>query len=297
MSSPLRLIGYNTQYCTGHDGVTDPARIAREIAAGDIVALQEIDRFWARTGHLDQAEALAAALPDRYWVYGAGYDMDASRVEAGRVENRRRQFGNMILSRWPILMARNHLLPKLHLSGPMSLQRSALEAVIETPLGALRIFSIHLAHAAAPERRLQILRLLEILEAGGRDGGACSGRDLPKGWSEGAPALAAALAPAPAMPPATVMLGDFNMLPASPEHALIAGESDPIFGPLEREDGLIDAWQSVGAGPGHTFEDANGARRLDYAFCSAALRSRLGEMRVLTDATGSDHLPVALTLR
>ena len=146
----LRTISYNTQYCTGLDKVMDPARIATEVAHGDIIALQEVERHWNRTGDVDQVAALGEALPDRYWVYGAGYDTDASTVIDGRVQNRRRQFGNMILSRWPILMSRNHILPKLNLVGPMSLQRSALEAVIDTPIGALRVFSVHLAHAAAP---------------------------------------------------------------------------------------------------------------------------------------------------
>ena len=284
----LRVISYNTQFCTGLDQVTDPARIAAEIGHGDIIGLQEIERHWSRTGDVDQAEAIGAALPDRYWVYGAGYDMDASRVVDGRVENRRRQFGNMILSRWPVLMSRNHLLPKLNLRGPMSLQRSALEAVIATPLGTVRVFSVHLAHAAASERRLQIARLMEIVADGRRDGGAWSGRDIPAGWRDDGPPVA--------VPLATLLLGDFNAVPGSPEHAMIVGETDPQFGSLALADGVVDAWMLAGEGgvdaPGATFGTAQGARRIDYIFCTADLAERLRAVRVLTEAVGSDHRPV-----
>ena len=284
----LTLISYNTQYCTGLDGITDPKRIAREIGHGDIIALQEIDRHWARTDHADQAEALSAALPDRYWVFGAGYDMDASTALDGRVINRRRQFGNMILSRWPILMSRNHLLPKLHLSGPMSLQRSALETVIETPIGPLRIFSVHLAHAAASERRLQIKRLLEVVDQGRRDGGAWSGAHINPGWADDGPTVA--------IPRATVLLGDFNLVPSSKEYEMLAGEVDPVFGPLTQEDQFADTWQLAGTGPGTTFEDQHGARRLDFAFCSSDLRASIASVSVITDASGSDHLPVQMRI-
>ena len=71
------------------------------------------------------------ALPDHHWVYGANLDMDASyRDAAGRLVNRRRQFGTMILSRLPIVSSRNHLLPKYGTLTQHSIQQGALEAVI-----------------------------------------------------------------------------------------------------------------------------------------------------------------------
>ena len=231
----IRFVSYNTQYCTGLDGRTDLDRIAADIASADVMALQEIDRHWQRTGHVDQADGLAERFPDYHWAYGPGVDVDASyREPGGRLVNRRRQFGNMVLARWPILMVRNHLLPKLHLRNPLSLQRSALETVVALPDGPCRVVSVHLAHAATSERLLQIERLLEILEAAPRDGGAWSGIDYDARWALDAP-------PHP-QPSRSIVMGDFNCEPNSDEYALLCGPVDPAFGPLSTCDGLTDAW-------------------------------------------------------
>ena len=145
-----------------------------------------------------------------------GVDVDASyRDETGRLVNRRRQFGNMVLARWPILMVRNHLLPKLHLRNPLSLQRSALETIVALPDGPCRVVSVHLAHAATSERLTQIERLLAILKAAPGDGGAWSGTDFDAGWGLDAP-------PIP-QPSRTIAMGDFNCEPNSEEYALLCG--------------------------------------------------------------------------
>lgn len=59
-----RLITYNVHRCLGLDGSLSPARIAQVIAPyqPDIVALQELDVFRARTGSIDQAHAIAGEL-------------------------------------------------------------------------------------------------------------------------------------------------------------------------------------------------------------------------------------------
>jgi endonuclease/exonuclease/phosphatase family metal-dependent hydrolase len=149
----MRIVSYNIQYGTGKDGRIDLARIAGDIGDADVIALQEVERHFSGTGDTDQPSALAALFPDHYWIYGAGVDMDAATPEA---RGRRRQFGNMLLSRWPVLSSRNHLLPKIAYVELLALQRSALEGVIETPLGALRFYSVHLGHVGAAERAAQI---------------------------------------------------------------------------------------------------------------------------------------------
>jgi endonuclease/exonuclease/phosphatase family metal-dependent hydrolase len=60
----VRILTYNVHSCIGLDRRLSPERIARVIArhAPDIVALQEIDVGRSRTGHLDQARAIADAL-------------------------------------------------------------------------------------------------------------------------------------------------------------------------------------------------------------------------------------------
>ena len=98
----MRFVTYNIQYGKGRDGRFDLRRIADAVREADVIALQEVERYWIRSGLVDQAAELAALLSDHHWVYGPGLDMDASvRDPAGRPVSRRRQFGNMLLARGP----------------------------------------------------------------------------------------------------------------------------------------------------------------------------------------------------
>ncbi len=115
------FVSYNIQWGTGKDGRVDLARIVGEIGAADVIALQEVERFWTRSHQSDQAAELAALFPEHHWVYGPGLDLDGSqRDEQGRLLCRRRQFGNRLLSRGPILASRHPLLPKRALEVTLS---------------------------------------------------------------------------------------------------------------------------------------------------------------------------------
>ena len=185
----MRLVTYNIQYGLGQDGRYDLARIAAEVAEADVIALQEVDRFWQRSGMVDAPAELGRHLPGHHWVFGANLDMDADVRDAeGRVVHRRRQFGTMILSRSPILSSRNHLLPKYGTLTQHSIQQGTLEAVIEAPFGPLRVYSVHLSHLDAATRLPQVAALLDIHRRAPGEGGAwCGGHPDPSaGWTEGA---------------------------------------------------------------------------------------------------------------
>ena len=178
----MRLVTYNVQFGLGKDGRYDLARIASEVRDADIIALQEVDRHWRRSGCVDSPAVLGAALPEHHWVYGANLDMDAShRDAAGRLVNRRRQFGTMILSRWPIVSSRNHLLPKYATLTQHSIQQGALEAVIAFErAGPVRIYSVHLSHLGPALRLPQVEELLDIHARAESEGGAwCGGHRDP----------------------------------------------------------------------------------------------------------------------
>ena len=84
----MRLVSYNIQYCTGKDGTVDVGRVVAEVENADIIAMQEVDRFWSRSGMTDQVEEITRRLPDHHWVYGPGIDLNASiRDRAGRLQN------------------------------------------------------------------------------------------------------------------------------------------------------------------------------------------------------------------
>lgn len=280
----MRVVSYNIQFGTGKDGRVDLARIAAEIGNADIIALQEVERHASASGGTDQPAELAALFADHFWVYGAGVDLHGATEDD---RGRRRQFGNMVLSRWPILSKRDLLLPKVAYVDQLALQRSALEGVIETPLGALRVYSVHLGHVGAPERRDQIEALLAHVQTAPDDGGVVSGRRLSRHWTaDGAP---------PPMPAPALVLGDFNLGPEDAEYALLAGPVDGKYGRLTTSRLLVDAWAAAGHDPagGHTCVAHDGRPvRIDYCFMTPGLRDRLASVRVGAEAQGSDHQPL-----
>ena len=275
------FVSYNIQWGTGKDGRVDLARIAGEIGAADVIALQEVDRFWSRSEMGDQAAEFGALFPGHHWVYGPAMDLDGSTREGdGRLLNRRRQFGNMLLARAPILSTRNHMLPKMALEAALSLQRAALEAVIAAPSGPLRVYSVHLNHSSAEERLRQIARLRQIVAGAPCEGGAWSGRDYHPVWEEDGPQ--------PPMPARALLFGDFNLTPGSQEHAALRNG----------DDGLVDAWLALGhgEGPGWTCHEELGGKRIDYAFVTPELKDRLRAMSVDHAAQGSDHQPIRIEI-
>ncbi len=283
----MHVVSYNIQYGVGKDGAVDLARIAGEIGDADVIALQEVERYFEATGMVDQAVEIAAMFPGHHWIYGPGVDQDASLLgDDGAVLNRRRQFGNMLLARGPIVSSRNHLLPKFGMVGPLALQRSALEGIVETEAGPVRFYSVHLGHASAPERRLQIAKLMEIVRAAPAQGGVWSGNHAGKHWTSSGPV--------PPMPAAAVLLGDFNLTPDDGEYEILVGESDEKYGRLTPLDGLVDCWIAAGNDPdgGVTNPNVKHGIRIDYALATPDVIGRLKSMWVDANAVGSDHQPL-----
>ena len=287
----MKLVSYNIQYGFGTDGRYDLERIARVVADADIIALQEVERFWKRTGNDDQPEILSRLLPDHYFVYGPAFDMDASSAEAGKVLNRRRQFGTMILSRLPIEWSRLHLLPMRRTVTPLNTQNAALECLIRTPFGPVRFFSIHLAHIGVEERLEQIVFLLDRHHRVAVEGGPWSGVDdePQRDWTNGQAE--------PEAPLAAIWLGDFNSEPGSAEYMRIAG-SNPYHPGAGYSGGFSDAALAAGLRPSElhthvkTIDGQVRKRQLDHCFVGSPMASRVRSVRVDNDEIASDHHPL-----
>ena len=277
----MKFASYNIQFGRGRDGRFDLARIAEAVAGADVIALQEVERHWPRSGDIDQPAELARLLDGWHWVYGPGVDLHAGGG------NRRRQFGNMLLSRTPILSSRNHLLPKRASLGPMSLQRSALEAVIETRVGMLRCYSLHLTHLSAVTRLAQVEALLGIHTAAPAEGAAIAAGEIKPEWQ--------CEPPAPALGSLAVLMGDFNAESDSAEYALLVGPPSDYGGTrVSSPAGFVDAWVASGhqEAAGVT-SDINGRPvRIDYCLVSGALGTRIRGAWIDDQAEGSDHQPM-----
>ena len=169
----MRLVGYNTQFSRGRDGRIDIDRMVAAVHEADIIALQEIERHWLRSAEADQPAEIAARLPKHHWVYGPYFDVDASKVAGdGTVTNRRRQFGVMTLSRWPILSSRLHILPKFKTATVFNMVAGFLETVIDAPGGPLRHYNVHLCDVTPDERLAQIARIFDVVWSAPKEGGA-----------------------------------------------------------------------------------------------------------------------------
>ena len=283
----MRLLTWNIQYGFGADGRFDLDRIAARIRHHDpdIIALQEVERFWRRSFETDQPAELARRLAGYYWVYGANLDMHAGTPER---PNRRRQFGNMILSRWPILSSRNFPLPKFGTLTQHSIQQGALEAVVRTPSGRpLRVYSTHLSHLATHTRLPQVEALLAIHQRAFAEGGAWYGGhpDPRAGWTEGE---------MPPMPREAVIMGDLNFTPDSEEYARLIGPLVAPYGRLVNRDGFVDAW--VAAGHDEREGVTCHGKRIDYILLSAWLFDRVQHAHIDHQTHASDHFPLIVEL-
>lgn len=282
----MKIVTYNIQYGIGLDGKYDVGRIADAVRGADVIALQEVTRNNPRNGDRDMVAEIGEALPDYFAAYGSNFEVNiGSRLENGRAVSTSFQLGNMVLSKTPIHLSRNLLLPRSRSLETMNFQRGALEALIETPLGFIRFYSTHLDHRSPVERQGQIRFLRQRLLNYALEGGGLSG--IPE---IGLPDLP--------YPEAFIVMGDFNMLPGSPEYVELAGRPDHEFGMPLTADLAVDVAQRLAVADLITWVDperpADKSRHkcIDYIFTSASLAKSLQRLWSDRDAVGSDHLPL-----
>jgi len=285
----MKFLTYNIQYGKGKDDQYDIERIVGEIGDADLVALQEVERFWPRSGDTDQVDQITTAMPDHYWVYGAGVDLHADQQSTSN-RGARRQFGNMILSRFPILSSRHHLLPKHGSIDPLSIQRSALETTILCGAHLIRFYSIHLTHLSPQTRLPQINRLLEIHRDAIHEGFPISGNLKGMDWESGVNDQT--------VPADAILMGDFNFQPDSEEYHRMVGPMSPYGGHITSPAGFVDAWLQCGQDKmsGTTSEVRGVPARLDYCFVSTSLRHQIKNCWIDEQARGSDHQPVCVEI-
>lgn len=158
----VRVLSYNMHHGVGIDDELDLQRVADEIEASgaDVVGLQEVDVNWGeRSGWQDQATELADLLGMRV-AFGANLDEDPAPGDTER-----RQYGNAILSRYPIVHAENHLLTNLENPENPPEQRGLLHATIQVRGQRMNFYNTHLDHQRAVQRISQVQEILDLVEA------------------------------------------------------------------------------------------------------------------------------------
>lgn len=281
----MKFTTWNIQYGYGADGLYSLNRIADTIRDRDLIAVQEVDRHWSRTNHDDQPALLADLLPDHHMVYAPAFDMALPNERT-----KRRQFGPLILSRWPILWSRTWPLPKRRMLDPINTQTAALETVIAHPSGPIKLVNLHLAHVGVEERLDQIAFLKTVLGNPTLEGGPWSGTDdePSRNWTEGEAE--------PPNPTRAIWAGDFNMEPGSAEYRALVTQS-PYHPGARYADGLIDPAAGLNL---HThvkqIAGETRLRQLDHIFLTPDLAPKVRRIWAENSNPASDHHPLHMDL-
>ena len=287
---------YNIQWGKGRDGVVDLARVAQAVAQADVIGLQEVERNWRRMDHADQVQRLAELFPDRYVFFAPSIDVDGSSADAnGRVMNQRRQYGLLVISRWPVLTSRVFPLPSYPVHGHLNDRSVLLETVIGHPEAPFRFYVTHLNFISERQRLLQSKQVVEIIADAPLQGSPITGPGVPAS-EYGSDWNALEKAEVPPMPCPAILLGDFNMRLNSPEYAVFTGPIGPDYGRLAECGLFADALTLSGMSErtGVTYPD-NGivrAKRIDHIFVTLEFAGLVHRAWIDELAAGSDHQPV-----
>jgi endonuclease/exonuclease/phosphatase family metal-dependent hydrolase len=149
----LRVMAYNIQAGAGADHVFDLERQARAIESEhpDLVGLEEVDVDWAtRSDYTDEAAWLARRL-QMHVFFAPIYDLPPDR---GGAPDRR--FGVALLSRFPIVRARNLQITRLstQMPNPVPAPGPGFPEVLVNAYGMpLWVYVTHLDYRAEPSVR------------------------------------------------------------------------------------------------------------------------------------------------
>lgn len=276
----MKLITWNIQWCRGADGKVDPQRIvshARRLADFDVLCLQEVAaNFHDLPGSAgeNQFEILAELLPGYTAVPGAA--VDKLGTDGGR-----QVFGNMILSRYPVLSVARMQLPAPFDPKRPSMPRMLLEATLHTPLGPVRVMTTHLEYYSAQQRAAQVEAITQ------HHAEACD-------WAGAAPRSGKSSGPfrRVAQTRSAILTADFNFTPDDPLHARMQAHD----GNASR---FVDVWQHLYPDVAHPLTLGLHDRRqwptpmtCDFIYATEDLLPRLRTVRVDRATDASDHQPV-----
>jgi endonuclease/exonuclease/phosphatase family metal-dependent hydrolase len=170
----LRVMSYNIKHGQTNDSCEQPPRIpgqppfadcGLDLQASidvikahnpDIVGMQEIDRFWSRSGYVDEPAVIAEALGMNHTCYAPNLDHAPDANHSIQPH----QYGTLIVSRFPIQECTNLLLRRVGNTE----QRGLLKAVINVRGVKLQFYTTHL-HTVQADRLLQTEDIAAAIDA------------------------------------------------------------------------------------------------------------------------------------
>lgn len=282
----MKLITWNIQWGRGVDGRVDLGRVvadARRLADFDVLCLQEVSSGYPElpgAGGSDAFIQLAQLLSGYTAIPGIA--VDVPRPSGGR-----RAFGNMILSRFPVLQVFRHLLPQPPDLDNMSMQRIAIEATLAAPSGLVRVTTTHLEYYSLAQRLAQVARLRELQQ----EASAHARKVSPVARSD-------VLFSSPPRGGPAILTGDFNFRPESEEYLLLTSPIDSATAAYR------DAWKLSHAGHAHPstlgvydkVQWPDDPYTCDFIFVSDDLAAKVRTVQVDAQTQASDHQPMLIEL-
>ena len=280
----IQLLSWNIQNGEGVDGVISLERIADTIfnmSNPDVICLQEVSRNCELKDGTqpNQLKQLSSIFKDYTPFFGPAYNV----LRPG--ESEREQFGNIILSKLPVLSNFNHILPQPVDSSFRHMPRQVTEVTVETPFFPICVMTTHLEYGSQKQRYAQVKRILDIKD------------DIDQ----------LSLNPATVQEPGPyaklersnklILCGDFNFESESKEYALLTNNN-------QNQEGLIDAWSQINPNTKHAptcgiFDKKqwpDGAHCRDFTFVSSNLKSNIGSFVVNEETDASDHQPFFVSI-
>jgi len=243
----MRVVTYNIHHAEGSDGRVDLDRIVRVIqeTGADVVCLQEVDKNLSRTGRVDMPKVLAEKLGMKY-VFGANYYFDDG------------EYGNLTLSRFPIVASENIALPNPDGKEPRGCLYTEIslsaDRVPQAPRFSFSVYNTHLGLSAS-ERLAQAEAIVTSLKM---DGDTC------------------------------VVVGDMNEdVDAAGMKVLLERLNDT---PAVFNSG--EARETLSKMPKYTFSATNPLRRIDFILSKSLSTNYFVIPQTDDTRVASDHLPV-----
>jgi endonuclease/exonuclease/phosphatase family metal-dependent hydrolase len=278
------IISWNIQNGIGVDGNLSIGRIAdtiKNICDPDIICLQEVSRNFILPDRTtaDQVSELSQMFDGYTPVFGIAIDL----IGPDRIC--RSQYGNLILSRYPILSVFCHPLPQPADGSIKQMPRQMIEITVQTPSQSLRIMTTHLEFHSRAQRLAQAQRIMTL-----QSEIAALKIQTPAYTDDGPYARFERTS-------SSIICGDFNFLADSPEYNIFTNNDT-------NESSIHDAWMLANPIQPHAptcgiFDQQQwpmGPHCRDFMFISRDLIPSVMEMFVDTNTAASDHQPLVINL-
>ena len=157
----IQVLSWNIQNGEGVDGIISLERIADTIfnmSTPDVICLQEVSRNCKLKDGTqpDQLKQLSKLFDGYTPFFGPAYDVLRPS------ESEREQFGNIILSKLPVLSSFSHSLPQPTDRSFRHMPRQVSEVTVKTQLFPICVMTTHLEYGSQNQRFEQVKRILDI---------------------------------------------------------------------------------------------------------------------------------------